>query len=76
MGQSSSEVAGLSQVQFKTFKMSVSAACRRMTADQILDVADHLHAMIRRRSACGRSAITKRIDRRAGEAASFRELRQ
>ena len=76
MRQSSSDVAGLSQDQFKTFITYVSAACRRMTADQILDVADHLHAMIRRRSARGRSAIAELGRRPSREAASFQDLRQ
>ena len=52
MGQSSCTGSGLTQAQLKTFKLSVSAACRQMTADQILDIADHLHALIRKRGAC------------------------
>ena len=52
MGQSSRTGSGLTQAQLKTFKLSVSAACRQMTADQILDIADQLHALIRKRGAC------------------------
>ena len=52
MGQSSYSGSGLTQAQLKTFKLSVSAACRRMTADQILEIADQLHALIRKRGAC------------------------
>ncbi len=52
VGQSSYKSAGLTQHQAKTFKLSVSAACRMMTADQILDLADHLHSIIRKRGAC------------------------
>ena len=52
MEPSSCNGVGLTQAQAKTFKLSVSAACRRMTADQILDIADQLHALIRKRGAC------------------------
>ena len=38
---------GLSPSQLQIFKLSVSCACRKMTANQILDVADHLHEIIR-----------------------------
>ena len=41
---------GLSPSQLQIFKLSVSCACRRMTANQILDVADQLHDIIRKRS--------------------------
>jgi hypothetical protein len=51
MGQPSFSGPGLTPAQIKTFKLSVSAACRKMTADQILDIADQLHVLIRRRSA-------------------------
>ncbi len=46
---------GLSPNQLQVFKLSVSCACRRMTANQILDVADHLHDVIRKRSSVGGS---------------------
>ena len=76
MGQSSYNGSGLTQLQAKTFKLSVSAACRKMTADQILDLADHLHMIIRRRGAgCG-SAEVAAYDPCAGDAALFGELMQ
>ena len=50
MGQSSHFGVGLSTSQAKSFRLTVSAACRRMTADQILDLADHLHDIMRKRS--------------------------
>ena len=52
MGQFSHQGVGLRETQFKTFKLSVSAACRKMTGDQILDLADQLHEIIRKRGAC------------------------
>ncbi len=76
MGQSSSQGFGLTQVQLKTFKLSVSAACRMMTADQILDLADHLHAIIRKRGACCDSPEVAIYDPFAGRAARSWELQQ
>ena len=54
---------GLSQSQLNIFKLSVSQACRRMTAKQILDVADHLHDIIRSRSATAGSLNAAIYDR-------------
>ena len=56
MRQSSCFGVGLSQTQANIFKLSVSAACRRMTAAQILELADYLHAIIRKRS-CGSGSL-------------------
>ncbi len=54
MGQSCRPDFSLTQGQIKLFKLSVSAACRKMTADQILEIADQLHDIIRRRGgSCG-----------------------
>ena len=50
MGQSTCFKPGLNRDQAVTIKLSVSAACRRMTTDQILDLADHLHDIIRQRT--------------------------
>ena len=69
MGQSSYYGSGLTPGQVKTFKLSVSAACRKMTADQILDMADHLHAIIRKRGACCASVEVAAYDPDPGEAA-------
>ena len=51
MGCASFEIMGLTETQAETFKLGVSAACRKMTTDQILDLADHLHSVIRKRAA-------------------------
>ena len=53
---------GLTDGQVKTFKLSVSAACRKMTADQILDTADLLHEIIRKRSPCCSTAKPSAYD--------------
>jgi hypothetical protein len=53
VGQSLGKGPCLTSRQVETVKLSISAACRRMTADQILDLADHLHAVIRERAVCG-----------------------
>ena len=76
MGQSSYTGSCLTQGQVNTFKLSVSAACRRMSADQILDIADHLHAIIRKRGACCGSAEVATYDPCAGDAALAGELVQ
>ena len=52
MGQSLHLGSNLTEDQVNTFKLSVSAACRRMSSDQILDIADLLHEIIRKRGAC------------------------
>jgi hypothetical protein len=52
MGQLSYLGAGFAENQLNNFKLSVSAACRKMTDDQILDLADQLHDIIRKRGAC------------------------
>ena len=49
MGQACHCSQGLTRSQADTVKLSVSAACRKMSADQILDLADHLHDIIRKR---------------------------
>ena len=66
VGQSSYHGPGLTQHQVKTFKLSESAACRIMTAGQILDLADHLHTIIRRRGACCTTLDVATYDPRAG----------
>ena len=72
MGQSSYQGVGLTQHQASTFKLSVSAACRMMTADQILDLADYLHTIIRKRGACCGSTEVATYDARAnGESRSW-----
>ncbi len=76
MGQYSCNGSGLTHSQVKTLKLSVSAACRMMTADQILDIADHLHAIIRRRETCFGSAEVAAYDSHAGDAALAGELAQ
>ena len=66
MGRSSYQGAGLTEEQAKTFKLSISAACRKMTADQILDLADHLHTIIRKRGTCCESVEVATYDPCAG----------
>ena len=77
MGQSSCLELGLSQSQADVFKLSVSAACRRMTPDQILDLADHLHEIIRSRSsrhACHNVAIYETKGRSAARLNAARRV--
>ena len=62
MRQSSCFGLGLSQTQANIFKLNVSAACRRMTAAQILELADHLHAIIRKRSSGAGSRETAMLE--------------
>ena len=59
---------GLSQGQLNIFKLCVSYACRKMTANQILELADHLHDLIRKRSA-GAGSLNAAIYDRSADAA-------
>ena len=76
MGQSSCQGSGLTPSQVKVFKLSVSAACRKMTADQVLDLADQLHEIIRKRGACCKFADVSAKDSAYADLAPERELVQ
>ncbi len=76
MGQLFCHDSDLTSAQVKTFKLSVSAACRKMSADQILDIADQLHDIIRKRSSLCLPAEVGTYDACAGGASRGRELPQ
>ena len=57
---------GFTQGQLHSFKRTVSQACRKMTARQILYVADGLHEIIRQQSA-GSGALNAAIYERSAE---------
>lgn len=73
MGRLSYEGLGLTFSQAETFKLSVSAACRRMTAEQILDLADFLHDIIRKRAVRTLARPGENRRRRASDAARVAE---